>query len=325
MIDVTEKEKLKQRKEELEKELQLIESQLIDNEEIAEVCIPCEHYYGSSSSVFLIFGIYDSESSDPDQEYVNCFICKNKIKRHYSFIDSLKLVRDNDFLNELVIEHSQFLTDETLDVLMSMIVEISVPSFFVRINKKHGIQNNLDELLNHNYIRVIEAENINHVTVILNAKKLRLYENEDVLNTMEVQNQFNYPYITNKNKRTERLKKLKNDFTEDEKSELLKRFNGKCAFTDKEVNLHMDHVIPVVWEIKGTTLSNMLPIWDSINSSKHDSNVFEWYKNNAERFDVKEELFIDALTYIAELNSMTLDEYKKYVYRCEEIKNGKVD
>ncbi|MCL1696283.1 hypothetical protein [Lysinibacillus sp. BPa_S21] len=318
-------EKLKQRKEELEKELQYIESQLIDNEEVAEVCIPCEHYYGSSSSVFLIFGIYDSESNDPNQEHVNCFICKNKIKRHHSFINSLKLVRDDDFLIQIANEHRPFLTNETLKWLMNMIVNISVPSFFVRINKKHGIQNNLDELLKHNYIRVLEAENINHVTVILNAKKLRLYENEDVLNTMEVQNQFNYPYITNKNKRIERLKKLKNDFTEEEKSELLKMFDDKCAFTGKEVNLHMDHVIPVAWEIEGTTLSNMLPIWDSINSSKHDSNVFEWYKNNAKRFDIKEDLFIDALTYIAELNGYTFDEYKEYVYHCENIKNGKVD
>lgn len=64
----------------------------------------------------------------------------------------------------------------------------------------------------------------------------------------------------------------------------------------------------------------MLPIWDSINSSKHDSNVFEWYKVKGDRFEIKEELFINAMTYIAELNDMTFDEYKDYVYECEQDK-----
>lgn len=323
------KEMLLERKNQILEGIQKLNNELIDIEcELEkiediplEICWKCEYCYTNQSLLSLQFGRIEYETTDINEEYNHCPICQSKIKRHPSFSNSLKLMRDDGFLTNLANEHSEYLSKKSLSILISIIYKTSVPSFVLSVERDNNVYKELDELMKKDYVRIIDGQHLDYYILILNAKKLKLHEDEAMIKIIGTQNEFNNPYVTNK--RAERLKNLVNDFTEEDRDNLLHKFNGKCAFTGKEVNLHMDHVIPVSWEIEGTTLSNMLPIWDSINSSKNDNNVFEWYKNNAERFDVKEELFINAMTYIAELNNMTFDEYKDYVYECEQIKNGK--
>lgn len=113
---------------------------------------------------------------------------------------------------------------------------------------------------------------------------------------------------------------LPDTFTDEQKAELLRKFDGKCAFTGKDVPIQIDHVIPVASGHGGTILENMLPIWKRINSSKGDRNVFEWYEKNGDRFEVVPELFEQAIGYIAELNGMSYEEYHEYVYDCHSAK-----
>lgn len=121
---------------------------------------------------------------------------------------------------------------------------------------------------------------------------------------------------TSSEKRNRRKRMLTYDFTEEQKLKVLERFGNKCALTGKDVPLHFDHVIPIACERGGTTVSNMLPIWQRINSSKGAKNIFVWYEENGERFDVCPNRFTKVIEYLAELNEMTSEEYREYVYEC---------
>ncbi len=325
------KEELLERKEIIEEEIRSLNSELINIEcELErledtplEICWQCEYCYTNNSLLSLIFNDFRCETRNPEEEYMYCKICNGKIKRHPSFSDSLKLMKDDEFLTRMVNDNSEHLSLKSRVILVELVQNLTVPSFVCSLERNERMYLELDELIKKDYVRLIEEQNSDHSLLIANAKKLKLHDDEGIISIISTQREFNTPYI--QNKRYERMKNLVNDFTNEDKTNLLHKFNNRCALTGKEVTLHMDHVIPVAWEIEGTTLSNMLPIWDSINSSKHDSNVFEWYKVNGDRFDVKEEMFIKAITYIAELNDMTFVEYKDYVYKCEQIKNRKDD
>src|SRR5699024_8010350 len=117
-------------------------------------------------------------------------------------------------------------------------------------------------------------------------------------------------------RRLVRLRALIDDFTSEEREEVLRKFDGKCALTGLDVPIHLDHVIPIAIGHGGTTKSNMLPIWHRINSSKSDRNIFEWYEESGGRFEVSPGLFEKAIEYLAELNEMTVEEYRNYVYEC---------
>ncbi|MDQ0270741.1 hypothetical protein J2S17_002626 [Cytobacillus purgationiresistens] len=157
----------------------------------------------------------------------------------------------------------------------------------------------------------------------LNANKLCLLDNYELLIKLYHQQSFinNPDYLVRKDyecsrRRRSRLLALVNDFTGDDREEVLQKFEGKCAFTGKDVPLHFDHIIPLAVGHGGTTKANMLPIWQRINSSKNARNLFEWYEDNGDRFEVKPELFNKAVEYIAGLNGMTFAEYREYVYDC---------
>lgn len=128
-------------------------------------------------------------------------------------------------------------------------------------------------------------------------------------------------YIECARRRNLRKRNLINDFTEEDRKETLEYFENKCALTGKDVPLHMDHVIPLAVGHGGTTKSNMLPVWQRINTSKGAKNIFEWYKESGERFGVIPEKFDKAIKYLADLNGMSVDEYREYVYRCHENPN----
>lgn len=114
-------------------------------------------------------------------------------------------------------------------------------------------------------------------------------------------------YINHKNS-------MENEFNDYDKELLLLKFNNSCALTGESENIEFDHVIPISWRVFGTTINNIIPLNKSLNASKGNRNIFKWYEENKDKFDIDEYKFKNAISYVAELNNMTYDEYEKFVY-----------
>jgi len=77
-----------------------------------------------------------------------------------------------------------------------------------------------------------------------------------------------------------RKRKLEHDLTKEEREETLVYFGHKCAYCGEDnVQLQQDHIIPVT-KGGGYTKRNIIPACASCNSSKHNFDVWEWYKRN---------------------------------------------
>lgn len=91
-------------------------------------------------------------------------------------------------------------------------------------------------------------------------------------------------------------------------------FNGSCALTGKRGDIHLDHVIPISSGKGGNTFNNLIPLNSSLNCSKHNANIFEWYERNKERYKISDARFRFTVRYLAQINGMTPDQYEEYVY-----------
>ncbi|QJT70363.1 hypothetical protein [Microcystis phage MaeS] len=118
-----------------------------------------------------------------------------------------------------------------------------------------------------------------------------------------------------------RKEKLLNNLTTEEINEIIKYFSGGCSLTNSN-DYHLDHVIPLASSKGGTTYNNIIPLRPDLNSSKNDSNLFEWFAQNKERFNLSQEKFNHLIEYLARINKMTVEEYRDYYYSCfKESKN----
>jgi hypothetical protein len=116
-------------------------------------------------------------------------------------------------------------------------------------------------------------------------------------------------------KRRAKKKALPNDWTVEQQEQVLQYFGGCCLTGDLE-NLHFDHVIPLSSGHGGTIVENMVPLRADLNLSKGDSNLFEWFEDNKERFELSQERFDRLIEYLSEMNGMTPEEYKEYYFWC---------
>lgn len=114
-------------------------------------------------------------------------------------------------------------------------------------------------------------------------------------------------------KRRARIRRLPYDLTTEQSEELLV---GGCRLTGDKDNIHLDHIIPLNTGHGGTTYGNMMAIRGDLNNSKVDHNIFEWAKVKYKQFNFTMEWFNEIMTDVAKRNSMTLDEYRDYVYWC---------
>lgn len=90
-------------------------------------------------------------------------------------------------------------------------------------------------------------------------------------------------------------------------------FGKSCAFTGRTDNITFDHLIPrqkAYGDVTNTT--NLLPLCLSVNSSKNNSHVFEWYDQKGKQHGVTEERFVKAIEYMAGRLGMDFDEYREY-------------
>ncbi|MCQ4363051.1 hypothetical protein KQR54_18300 [Mycobacterium gordonae] len=125
------------------------------------------------------------------------------------------------------------------------------------------------------------------------------------------------PEKTALEKHTRRARKsaLPDTLTYAQINETLAYFNAGCALTGDE-GFQWDHVIPLASGSGGTTHGNMIPLRSDLNASKNDSNVFEWFAANKQRFALSQERFDSLISWLSEVNGMTPEMYRDYVYGC---------
>lgn len=282
-----------------------------------EYCRSCEDIYATYANVWLCFNVVSGESSHVSQRTFNCPRCGCLIERYSGFIEALEKRDSSEFIDSALAEIGD-LSRDALSLLRSLLTKFSVPSFASYITRLPG--DAFDELYKKRYVDLTDSDTLSFA--VLNAHKLSLMDNVELLEKMAHQREFilHPEYLKLDRKHSERRKArteaLVNDFTDVEKDKLVTSFEGRCALTGKDVPLHFDHVIPLAVGHGGTTLSNMLPIWQRINSSKGTKNIFEWYEEAGDRFEVLPELFEKAIEYLADLNDMSVQEYRDYVYDC---------
>jgi hypothetical protein len=96
------------------------------------------------------------------------------------------------------------------------------------------------------------------------------------------------------------------------------QFDGKCPLTGS-YDIHYDHFIPLGIGHGGTYIGNMIPLDARLNESKQAKNPFEWIKT---RDDVSMDVFNNVVDYLANLNGMTSEEYRAFVYWCFDNKRN---
>ncbi|MFE7820536.1 HNH endonuclease signature motif containing protein [Priestia megaterium] len=119
-------------------------------------------------------------------------------------------------------------------------------------------------------------------------------------------------------RRRARKKLLPDNLSLEQKSTIFEQFKFGCALTGDKENIQLDHVIPLAIGHGGTTLENIIPLRGDLNNSKNDTNIFEWFNSNYERFNLSREKFDALINYLSKINKMTLEEYREYVYSCHE-------
>jgi len=124
-------------------------------------------------------------------------------------------------------------------------------------------------------------------------------------------------------RRRARKSNLPDDFTLEQQSEVLTYFNNACALTGEKLNRSWDHALPIASGHGGTTYGNMYPLRGDLNSSKCDSNLFEWFESNRQRFNLSQAKFDTLVKYLADVNEMTVEEYTAYYNSCFEDKSKK--
>jgi hypothetical protein len=116
-------------------------------------------------------------------------------------------------------------------------------------------------------------------------------------------------------RRRARKKSLPDNFTKKQADEVMAHFRYGCALTG-DAGIHWDHTIPLEVGHGGTTYGNMIPLRSDLNMSKQDSNIFEWFDSNRQRFELSQAKFDRLIAWLAAANDVTVEEYRDYVYWC---------
>jgi hypothetical protein len=99
---------------------------------------------------------------------------------------------------------------------------------------------------------------------------------------------------------------------------MLKKFRSSCAITAAEVDIDLDHFIPLSWGHGGSYYENMYPLNASLNRSKNDANPFDWFESAKEERCLSQDAWDNLIRYLSSINGLTTDEYKAFVNWCYE-------
>lgn len=124
--------------------------------------------------------------------------------------------------------------------------------------------------------------------------------------------------VANNHRRRARKLSLPDDFTEDDMKRIYEEFGG-CVLTGSS-DIQWDHAIPLSTGHGGTTADNMIPLRADLNLSKSDANIFEWFGRNKERFSLRQDKFDKLIEWLANINGMSTEDYRIFVYKCFENK-----
>lgn len=281
-----------------------------------EVCV-CGNYESYFAIMLRMFGDDDFEIKDADDDAFICRHCGNVVHRFHGFMTAFKKLNDVDFIAEATSE----LDGDLKSVVTAMLQRVRVPSFAADVTDFGFSQADKLRISRTGLFSFTKATGAVALEfAIADVERLGVFEYGDILDTLNLyrESHLNGASLArvHAERRNKRVNALPNDFSAKDKASLIERFEGKCALTGREVPIQIDHVIPVSIGHGGTFNGNMLPVWQRINSSKGNRNLFEWYADNGERFGVVPELFEQSVAYLAELNGMTADEYRDYVYDC---------
>lgn len=128
-------------------------------------------------------------------------------------------------------------------------------------------------------------------------------------------------YVKN-NKRKAKRKLMPNDLTNEEYQATLDVFSRKCALSGDVGNIHMDHAIPLSVGHGGTVVWNVYPLSETLNLSKHNHNIFEWFDENKVRFNLDSIAFNNLILFLSNRCNLTKEEYKEFVYWCYDNKRN---
>ncbi|MGG1400191.1 hypothetical protein ABE288_20565 [Bacillus salipaludis] len=126
-------------------------------------------------------------------------------------------------------------------------------------------------------------------------------------------------------RRKENLENGPNTLTKVEEHLVLSTFDNKCALKGSEVEVSLDHFVPISWneitknfDIGGNTYANMLPLNIELNKSKSDHNPFLWFKDAKDKFNINMDRWKEAVAYVAEKHGMTPLDFENRVNQCYE-------
>ena len=110
---------------------------------------------------------------------------------------------------------------------------------------------------------------------------------------------------------------LVGNVTKKQLTDVVGKFEGGCALTGSD-DFQFDHVIPIDTGRVGSVVENLIPLNSRLNSAKHARNIFDWFADNRERFGLSQRKFDELIEYLADINEMTVEEYRDYVYWCHD-------
>jgi len=114
-------------------------------------------------------------------------------------------------------------------------------------------------------------------------------------------------------RRRARKRELPDSLTGEEYSEIKERFFNLCSICENDFE-HMDHFIPLASGHGGTYYGNMVPMCSKCNTSKRDSNPFEWAKSLTEK---QRKNFDTLIHYLSGVNKYSsVSDYEAYVHKC---------
>jgi hypothetical protein len=117
----------------------------------------------------------------------------------------------------------------------------------------------------------------------------------------------------NHQRRAARKRLLNNKLSNEDWLSCLRFFNCACALSDMSGKLDMEHFIALSTGHGGTYLGNVYPLNSSMNQSKGGKNPFEWIRT---RPDIDANRFAEVVAYLADLNGLTVDQYRQFVNWC---------
>jgi hypothetical protein len=181
-------------------------------------------------------------------------------------------------------------------------------------NRLNEINQNIDRVLSLNeesiHKRNIEKYNKNKRYRELNPEKFKSYKRSKEKDRFY------------KEVRRAKEKKLEANVSQREWDMYIKnKFNSRCPILNSE-DFHIDHFIPLSWGHGGTYIGNVIPLSPKLNISKGNKNPFEWRNLLNDEHKMKFDLVVE---HLSEINGMSYDLFKEYVYWCEKNKRDALD